>query len=202
MRSSDPPRRFGGNCDLDRECCAESLCTGCLDRSQVGRIDVPGFLMKGISSEIREVGPAAFQYQPDLLKRDNLSSRSWPISIRVYRVAPANSRADLRCGESIHRSGFAGRTVIPGLRGKCVYSRSPDTGTSVNIARVGRSGRSGVMPRVYMSLAGYCRSCERGGDDQRSRQEFGCSHSISPLDMKSQRRWLSFGNGETFEQSK
>src|ERR1700712_3041791 len=102
--------------------------------------------MKGISSEIREVGPAAFQYQPDLLKRDNLSSGSWPISIRVYRVAPANSRAGLRCRESIHRCGFAGRTVIPGLGGKGADGRSRNAGAPVNIALARRRSRINLVP--------------------------------------------------------
>jgi hypothetical protein len=118
--------------------------------------------------------------RPDLFECDHVGARSGPTSIRVHHLTAANGWPIHDANELIGPCGFARRTVIPGLRGKCVHGRSPDAVTSVNIARVGRGGRSGVMPRVHMSLASHCGSCDRGGCDQRSRQEFSCSHSISP----------------------
>jgi hypothetical protein len=147
-------------------------------------------------STILEVGPPEFLVGPTSLSAITLASdpdryRSGFIALRQLNGWPIHDAY-----ESIGPCGFARRPVIPGLRGKCVHSRSPNAGTSVNIARLGSSGSSGVMPRVHMSLASHCRSSDRGGD-QGSRQEFSYGHSISPLDMRGQRRWPLVGNGET-----
>ena len=80
---------------------------------------------------------------------------------------------------SINRRGFARRTVIPGLGGKCAHGRSRLAETPVNIALAG--SRIGAVPQSYMALASHSGSCERGCGDQCSRQKFKLSHLISPL---------------------
>jgi hypothetical protein len=89
---------------------------------------------------------------------------------------------------SVNRRGFARRTVIPGLRGKCAHGRSPLAETPVNIALAG--SRISAVLRGHMALASHSGSCD-GCGDQCSRQKFKTSHLISPLDMKSQQRVAS-----------
>jgi hypothetical protein len=89
---------------------------------------------------------------------------------------------------SVNRRGFARRTVIPGLRGKCAHGRSPLAETPVNIALAG--SRISAVLRGHMALASHSWSCD-GCGDQCSRQKFKTSHLISPLDMKSQQRVAS-----------
>ena len=94
---------------------------------------------------------------------------------------------------SINRRGFARRTVIPGLGGKCAHGRSRLAETPVNIALAG--SRIGAVLQGYMAFASHSGSCEHGCGDKCSRQKFKISHLVSPLDMKSHRTWLLYGNG-------
>jgi hypothetical protein len=97
-------------------------------------------------------------------------------------------------GGSINRRGFARRSAIPGLRGKCAYGRSRNAGTPIGIRRVERCVRIGGrrnVPRGDAALAGHGGSCEGGCGDQCSRQKLKLGHSISPLDVKSQQRSAS-----------
>jgi hypothetical protein len=105
----------------------------------------------------------------------------------------------------VSRHGIAGRTVIPGLGGKCAHGWSRNAGAPVSITRDGRGIRIGLhcgARRGDAALPSHRGSCDHGCGDQRSRQKFRLGHSISPLDMKSQRRWLLFVNGEAIDSSK
>jgi hypothetical protein len=73
---------------------------------------------------------------------------------------------------SISRRGFARRTVIPGLRGKCAHGRGRSAGTPVN----SRDSRIGVVLQVRTALARHGGSRERSCSDQCSRQKFTLSH--------------------------
>src|SRR5882672_5394469 len=79
---------------------------------------------------------------------------------------------------SINRRGFARRTVIPGLRGKCAHGRSRLAETPVNIALAGR--RIGAVLQSYMALASHGGSCD-GCGDQCSRQKVKIGHLVSPM---------------------
>jgi|SRR5450631_180398 hypothetical protein len=98
------------------------------------------------------------------------------------------ARQDRDPDGSIDRRGFARRSIVPRLRGKCAHGRSQLAETPVNITLAGRGSRIGAVP--YMALAGHGGSCERGCGDQRSRQKFKLSHSISPLIRKANSGWL------------
>ena len=99
------------------------------------------------------------------------------------------------------------RDIVPAPRcgSKSADARRWNADTAVNITGGGGGARIGLrceVPRGYMARASHGGSCECGGSDQCSRQKSKLSHSISPLDMKSQRRWLLFVNGEMIDSSK
>jgi len=140
-----------------------------------------------------------FRFQPDLFERVAFSVQAGPISIWIRCLAATNGKAGSARDRSITRHGFARRSVIPGLRGKCAHGRSPIADTPVIITCVitcvGRDSRFGVVPQGYMALASHSGSCERGCRDHCNRQKLKLGHSISPLDMKSQQRLAPPGNG-------
>ena len=66
---------------------------------------------------------------------------------------------------SISRHGFARRTVVPGLRGKCTHGRGRSADTPVN----SRDSCVGAVLQGRMALARHGGSCERSYSDQCSR---------------------------------
>jgi hypothetical protein len=93
----------------------------------------------------------------------------------------------------------------PGRGSKCADARRWNADTAVNITGGGGGARIGLrceVPRSYMARASHGGSCECGCRDQCSRQKSKLGHLVSPLDMKSQRRWLLYGNGAAIDRLK
>jgi len=135
-------------------------------------------------STIKEVGLVEFRLQPDRFERVRLALS--PDRYRSGLVAwqQRTARPVRDADGSMNRRGFARGTFISGRCGKCAHGRSRMAETPVNITRGGRGTRKGVQCAV--ALASHSGSCKCGCGDQCSRQKFKFSHSISPLDMKSQ----------------
>jgi hypothetical protein len=136
---------------------------------------------------MQEVGLVECLRQSDLLERG--PANACPGSISIPGLLPgANERLrrSTTRTESIDRPGFArGSSVGPRLRGKRADGRSRNAAPCIDIIRrvigvVGRSGDTGLVPRVYVALASHGGSCECGGGDQRSRQKCNWTHLISP----------------------
>ena len=136
----------------------------------------------------KQVGLMEFRFQPNLVDRGRVSAQSGSISIRTRRMAAANCWAGPRRGHVNLPRGFA-RRLNPGRCGKGAHGRSRMAETLVCRTRAGRGTRIGIqreLPRVYLALASHSGSCKHGCGDQCSRQKFDLSHSISPLNTKSQ----------------
>jgi len=136
---------------------------------------------------MQEVGLVECLRQSDLLERG--PANACPGSISIPGLLPgANERLrrSTTRTESIDRSGFArGSCVGPRLCGKRADGRSRNAAPCIDIIRrvigvIGRSGDTGLVPRVYVALASHGGSCECGGGDQRSRQKCNWTHLISP----------------------